>query len=72
MASHSMSPDLAIEYDLVQTPSEDYFCPITYEILKDPQQTNSCCGKHISCSSRPLETRRQAVPDVQKCSSADN
>ena len=46
MASHSASPDL--EYDFVQTPSEDYFCPVTYEILKDPQQTNSCCGKHIS------------------------
>ena len=36
------------EYDFVQKHSEDYFCPVTLEILKDPRQTNSCCGHHLS------------------------
>ena len=36
------------EYDFVEEPSADYFCPVTFELLKDPQQTNSCCGKHLS------------------------
>ena len=38
----------AMGYDFVQKPSEDYFCPVTLEILKDPRQTNSCCGHHLS------------------------
>ena len=59
MASHSTSPDL--EYDFVQTPSEDYFCPVTYEILKDPQQTNSCCGNHISRAAADL-LKREGKP----------
>ena len=36
------------EYEFVKTPSEEYFCPITFELLKDPRQTNSCCGHHLS------------------------
>ena len=36
------------EYDFVEPPSQDYFCPVTYELLKDPRQTNDCCGKHLS------------------------
>ena len=36
------------EYDFVETPPEEYFCPVTFELLKDPRQTNSCCGNHLS------------------------
>ena len=38
----------ALEYDFVEKPSKDYFCPVTFEILTDPQQTSSCCGHHLS------------------------
>ena len=44
MASHWAS----FAYDFVKKPSDEYFCPITFEILKDPQQTKFCCGKHLS------------------------
>ena len=36
------------EYDFVEKPSSDYFCPVTFELLTDPRQTNSCCGRHLS------------------------
>ena len=36
------------EYDFVEKPSEEFFCPVTYEVLLDPVQTNLCCGNHLS------------------------
>ena len=36
------------EYDFVEKPSEEFFCPVTYEVLLDPVQTNICCGNHLS------------------------
>ena len=35
------------EYDFVEQPSQDYFCPVTFELLLHPEQT-TCCGHHIS------------------------
>ena len=35
------------EYDFVEEPSQDYLCPVTLELLRDPQQT-TCCGHHLS------------------------
>ena len=35
------------EYDFVEEPSQDYICPVTLELLRDPQQT-TCCGHHLS------------------------
>ena len=35
------------EYDFVERPSEDFFCPVTFELLLDPHQT-TCCGHHLS------------------------
>ena len=37
----------ALEYDLVEKSSEDFYCPITMEILTEPHQT-MCCGNHLS------------------------
>ena len=37
----------ALEYDLVEKSSEDFYCPITMEILTEPHQT-LCCGNHLS------------------------
>ena len=36
------------EYDFVEKPGNEYFCPVTFELLKDPRQTNFCCGNHLS------------------------
>ena len=39
-----------IEYDFVEEPSRDYYCPVTFELLRDPHQT-TCCGHHISVTA---------------------
>ena len=60
------------EFDFVEKPSEDYLCPVTFELLLDPVQTNFCCGNHLSravaeilqaegkpcplCKKKPLRT----------------
>ncbi len=36
-----------LDYDFVEQPDQDYFCPVSFELLVDPHQT-SCCGHHIS------------------------
>ena len=35
------------EFDFVEHPSEDFFCPVTFELLLNPHQT-TCCGHHLS------------------------
>ena len=35
------------EFDFVERPSEDFFCPVTFELLLEPHQT-TCCGNHLS------------------------
>ena len=56
-----------IEYDFVKTPSEKYFCPITFELLKDPRQTNSCCGHHLSReAAEQLEAEGEPCPLCKK------
>lgn len=35
------------EFDFVKKPSRDNFCPITWELLREPHQT-LCCGNHLS------------------------
>ena len=49
--------DIEGEYDFVEKPSEEFFCPVTYELLLDPVQANSCCGNHLS---RAVANRLQA------------
>ncbi len=36
-----------LDYDFVEQPDQDYFCPVSLELLIEPHQT-SCCGHHIS------------------------
>ena len=36
-----------IDYDFVEEPSQDFFCPVTLELLTDPHLT-MCCGNHLS------------------------
>jgi len=35
------------EYDFVEEPPQEFFCPVTFELLSDPKQTK-CCGHHLS------------------------
>ena len=35
------------EFDFVEHPSKDFFCPVTFELLLDPHLT-ACCGNHLS------------------------
>ena len=35
------------EYPFVEQPSDDFFCPVTRDLLLQPHLT-SCCGKHLS------------------------
>ena len=55
------------EYDFVKKPSADYFCPVTLELLTDPHQTNSCCGKHLSrVVAEQLEAEGKPCPLCKK------
>ena len=35
------------DFDFVERPSQDFFCPVSFELLLEPQLT-SCCGHHLS------------------------
>ena len=35
------------DYDFVEKPSEDFFCPVTLDFLREPHQM-LCCGNHLS------------------------
>ena len=35
------------EYDFVEKPSEDFYCPVTFDLLREPHQM-LCCGNHLS------------------------
>ena len=51
------------EYNLLEKPSEEYLCPVTFELLTDPVQTNSCCGNHLSRSvAEKLQAGGKACP----------
>ena len=51
-------PATAGEYDFVEKPPEDFFCPVTFDLLREPHQT-ACCGNHLS---REAVTRLQGQP----------
>ena len=38
------------EYPFVEKPSEDFYCPVTTELLLKPYLTE-CCGKHLSATA---------------------
>ena len=50
MASSGMvasSKGRCSEYDFVEQPPEEYFCPVSFAVLLEPYQTR-CCGNHLS------------------------
>ena len=44
------------DYDFVEQPDEDFYCPVSLEILLEPHQT-LCCGHHISQEAANRLTR---------------
>ena len=42
-----ISAATAMEFDFVERPSKEFFCPVTFELLLEPHQTG-CCGNHLS------------------------
>ncbi|XP_064404940.1 TNF receptor-associated factor 5-like [Halichondria panicea] len=58
--------ELAIDYDFVEQPDQDYFCPVSLELLVEPHQT-SCCGHHISQqAANRLGRERKPCPMCKK------
>ena len=51
------------ECDFVEKLSEDYLCPVTFELLLDPVQTNFCCGNHLSrAAAEQLQVEGKPCP----------
>ena len=44
---HTSREDASQDYDFVEQPDQDFYCPVSLEILLEPHQT-LCCGHHIS------------------------
>ena len=50
------------EYDFLERPSQDFFCPVSLELLLEPQLT-SCCGHHLSIEAATrLQREGRACP----------
>ena len=50
------------EFDFVERPSQDFFCPVSLELLLEPQLT-SCCGHHLSLEAAArLQRERKPCP----------
>ena len=55
--------DSCSEYDFVEKPGDEFFCPVSFDLLKDPRQANTCCGKHFSRAvAERLEAERKKCP----------
>ena len=53
---------LVREYDFVEPPSEDFFCPVMTCLMFEPHLT-SCCGKHLSQEAATrIQGERGACP----------
>ena len=50
------------DFDFVDRPSQDFFCPVSFELLLEPQLT-SCCGNHLSIEAATrLQREGKACP----------
>ena len=53
---------LSVEFDFVERPCQDFFCPVSLELLLEPQLT-SCCGHHLSLeAANRLQKEGNACP----------
>ena len=53
----------AVKFEIryVERPPDDFFCPVTFELLLEPHQT-SCCGNHLS-----LDAAARLHEEDQRC-----
>ena len=51
-------PAIEDEYNFVEKPSDDFYCPVTFELLCEPFLT-ACCGNHLS---QVVVTKLQGQP----------
>ena len=59
--------DFGSEFDFIEEPSEKYICPVTFELLLDPVQTNFCCGHRLSrAAAEQLQTKGKPCPMCKK------
>ena len=50
------------EYDFVEQPSRDFFCPVTFDVLLEPY-LSECCGHHLSETAyRQLQAQGKPCP----------
>ena len=50
------------EYNFVEQPSRDFFCPVTFDVLLEPYLTE-CCGNHLSETAyRQLQAQGKPCP----------
>ena len=40
-------PPPELEHDFVEEPAREFYCAVSLELLREPQQTD-CCGHHLS------------------------
>ena len=53
---HTSTEDASQDYDFLEQPNQDFYCPVSLEILLEPHQT-LCCGQHISQEAANRLTR---------------
>ena len=50
------------EFDFIELPPRDFFCPVSFDLLLEPQQTK-CCGHHLSLEvTTRLQREGKACP----------
>ena len=61
-AANEQPRSMERDFDFVERPSEDFFCPVSLELLLEPQLT-SCCGHHLSLEAATrLQREGKACP----------
>ena len=59
-------PEQEQEYDFVEEPTREFFCAVSLELLREPQQTD-CCGHHFSDDvARRLQREGKPCPMCQR------
>ena len=65
--SCSYAKDREREYDFVEQPPEEFFCPVSFAVLLEPYQTQ-CCGNHLSQEAyQRLQGQPCPVCSVELC-----
>lgn len=50
LLSYSKRINIRKDLQFIEIPTEDFFCPVTFELLQQPQLT-LCCGNHLSADA---------------------